>query len=418
MPRRAGGTKQPSALFYHRDAMTTVSTNLWKIFLYKFLSEFYLIAPILIPYYVSHDLSSTQVFTVQGTYALAILLLEVPSGYLADVWGRKMTLVLGASVFPLGLCIYVWGNSFWFFVLAELILAAANSMRSGCDSALIYDTLLELGQQDTYKKYEGRAFFYTRIGSSGSAVLGGLLALLSLNLPFYINIITGAAMLPLALSIREPKRGKPAAGNPFLEILKICRSCFRHPRLRFLILYTGLILSTGITGIWAYFLYYESLGISVGYFGILFAVFHLASALGSHKAHVIEKKVGKKPALFLFLLIAPIFILLGVIQSIYLIPLILMNAFIWGLSFPVLMSHMNLLIGSEIRATVLSVAQMTGSLSFVLLAPIFGGLTDRFSLSAAFIVLGGYFFLYGSSMALLLTGKLAANAEPIHTDRQ
>lgn len=392
--------------------MTQVKANLWKILFYKFLSEFYLIAPILIPYYVSHNLNSTQVFTIQGIYALLILLLEVPSGYLADVWDRKMTLVLGSAFFPLGLGIYVFGNSFWFFILAESVLAVANSMRSGCDSALIYDTLLELQQENKYKKLEGRAFFYARIGSSSSAVLGGLFALISLNLPFYINIAAGTAMLPLALLMQEPERGKPIAGNPFLEILKICRSCFTHPRLRYLILYAGLILSTGITGIWAYFLYYESMGISVGYFGILFAAFHLASAIGSHKAHVIEERMGKNLTLFLFLLIAPMFVLLGVIKSIYLFPLILFNAFIWGLSFPVLMGHINLLIGSEIRATVLSVAQMTGSLSFVVLAQIFGRLTDRFSLSTSFVVMGGYFFIYGLFMALILVRQNQSSALP------
>ncbi len=75
--------------------MPGVRTNLWKLYAYKFISEFYLVVPILIPYYVSHGLSSTQVFTIQAAYALAVLLLEVPSGYLADVIGRRATLILG-----------------------------------------------------------------------------------------------------------------------------------------------------------------------------------------------------------------------------------------------------------------------------------------------------------------------------------
>jgi len=68
--------------------------NLWKIYSYKFISEFYLIVPILIPYYKSNLLNSAQIFTIQAAYALSILLMEVPSGYLADVIGRKKTLFL------------------------------------------------------------------------------------------------------------------------------------------------------------------------------------------------------------------------------------------------------------------------------------------------------------------------------------
>ena len=81
--------------------MSNVRANLWKLYAYKFISEFYLIVPVLIPYYMAHGLSSTQVFTIQAAYALAVLLLEVPSGYLADVAGRKTTLILGAAAMPI-----------------------------------------------------------------------------------------------------------------------------------------------------------------------------------------------------------------------------------------------------------------------------------------------------------------------------
>ncbi|MGB6340698.1 MAG: hypothetical protein WBF32_13080 [Candidatus Aminicenantaceae bacterium] len=74
--------------------MAALRANLWKIYSYKFISEFYLIVPILIPYYRSNLLNSTQIFTIQAAYAFSILLLEVPSGYLADVIGRKKTLFL------------------------------------------------------------------------------------------------------------------------------------------------------------------------------------------------------------------------------------------------------------------------------------------------------------------------------------
>jgi len=376
--------------------MKTLAANFWKIYAYKFISEFYFIVPILIPYYKSNNLSSTQIFTIQAAYALSILILEIPSGYLADVIGRKKTLILGAVFLPVGLAIYVFTGTFLTFVLAEFIIAVGNSMRSGCDSAFIYDTAVQLKSESEYKKYEGKSAFYTRIGTALSSILGGLAALLSLNLPFYINIGTSLIMLPLALSLIEPKRETLKSMNPFKDIMRIFGFSFANSRLRLLMLFSALIMSTGVIGIWSYFLFYESLGIGVGYFGILFAVFQLASALGSRKAHSLEKIFGLKNSLLLVMLIGGVFLLLGKIQSPLMIVLILLNAFLWGFSYPLFLDEMNRIIRSETRATVLSVANMTVSLSYVILAPLFGKLVDRHSLSKAYIIMGVYFLVYGS----------------------
>jgi MFS family permease len=390
--------------------MMDIRANLWKIYVYKFISEFYLIVPILIPYYKSNLLNSTQIFTIQAAYALSILLMEVPSGYLADVIGRKKTLILGAIFMPVGLAVYVFTSSFFAFILAEFIIAIGNSMRSGCDSAFIYDTAVQLKAESEYKKYEGRSAFYTRIGTALSSVLGGLAALLSLNLPFYINIGTSLLMLPLALALIEPKRDVLKSKNPLKDILQICRFSFANPQLRLLMFFSALILSTGIIGIWSYFLYYESLGISVGYFGILFAVFQLSSAVGSRNAHSLEKIFGIKKSLLLVMLSGCFFLLLGKIQSPLMILLIFLNAFLWGFSYPLILDQMNRLIKSETRATVLSIANMTGSLSYVILAPLFGQLVDRLSLTKSYIIMGIYFLAFGA-IALIKFHRLFPSSQ-------
>jgi len=390
--------------------MSNLDANLWKIYFYKFISEFYLIAPILIPYYKSNSLSSTQIFTIQAAYALSILILEVPSGYLADVIGRKKTLIIGAISMPVGLAVYVLTSSFSTFIVAEFILAVGNSMRSGCDSAFLYDTAIELKAESEYKKYEGRSAFYTRVGTALASVLGGLAALLSLNLPFYINIGASMLMLPLALALVEPKRDSLKSKNPFKDILRTVRFSFFNPRLRLLMLFSALILSTGIIGLWSYFLYYESLGISVGYFGILFAVFQLASGVGARNFHSLENIFGTKKSLLGVMLIGCVFLIIGKTQSPLMIPLIFLNAFLWGFTYPLFLDQMNRLIRSETRATVLSIANMTGSLAYIILAPIFGKLVDRFSLPSSYIIMGIFFLIIGA-MALIAYFRLFASSQ-------
>ncbi|MDH5707337.1 MAG: hypothetical protein OEZ45_15115, partial [Candidatus Aminicenantes bacterium] len=110
-----------------------------------------------------------------------------------------------------------------------------------------------------------------------------------------------------------------------------------------------------------------------------------------------------KQSYLILMLIAPTFLLLGLFQTILLLPLIFLNAFLWGMALPMILDDMNRLIKSEVRATVISVAHMVGSLSYVILAPLFGKLVDTISLSNAFLILGAYFIIYGSiSLASIL----------------
>jgi MFS family permease len=372
-----------------------VSHNFWKIFTLKFLGDFLPIAPVLILFYTANGLNSTQIFTIQAAFHLAVLLLEVPSGYLADVIGRKKTLVFGAIFFPLGLAFYAAGRSFAAFIFAEVLLAVSVSMRSGCDSALIFDSLRQLGRESEYKRFEGRSALLARTGTAVSSVVGGLLAAVFLRLPFLVNIATAMFMPPLALALAEPEREKRPGKNPLRDILHICRFCLEQPHIRPVVLFCGLLMACQLTGLWAYFLLYRELGIGVGWFGVLFAVFQLAGALGGSRAHAFSERFGGRASLFLMLLSPLFFIMLGLLPSFWLLPLIPANALLWNLAYPVLLERLNLAVGSDVRATVLSLAAMAGSVMFVAVSPLFGRLVDGVSLSAAFIALGGFFLLAG-----------------------
>jgi len=362
----------------------------------KFLGEFLPIAPVLILYYTSAGLNSTQIFTIQAAFHLAVLLLEVPSGYLADVVGRRKTLIFGAMFFPLGLAAYTVGSSFAAFVFAEVVLAVSVSMRSGCDSAMLFDSLRQLGREEEYKRFEGRCALFARSGTAVSSVAGGLLAAVFLRLPFLVNLGSALFMPPLALSLSEPEREQRRSRNPMLDILRICRHCLREPHIRPVILFCGLIMAGNLTGLWAYFLLYQELRIGIGWFGVLFAVFQLAGALGGSRAHAFSERFGAKTPLRLVLLTPLIFVLLGLFPAVWLLPLVPANALLWNLAYPVLLERLNLAVGSDVRATVLSLAGMAGSVTFIVISPLFGRLVDAASLSAAFIALGAFFLLAGA----------------------
>ncbi len=380
------------------SASIPVGRNLWKIIALKFLGDFLPIAPVLILFYTTNGLNSTQIFTIQAAFHLAVLLLEVPSGYLADVVGRKRTLVFGAMFFPLGLALYAAGRGFAAFICAEAVLAVSVSMRSGCDSAMLFDSLRQLKREGEYKRFEGRCALFARSGTAVSSLAGGLLAMVFLRLPFLVNVAAALFMPPLALALVEPERERRPGRDPLRDILRICRDCLSQPHIRPVILSCGLLMACNLTALWAYFLLYQELGIAIGWFGILFAVFQLAGALGGSRAHAFSERFGAKAALFLALLSPVFYVLLGLFPTVWLLPLVPANALLWNLAYPVLLERLNLAVGSDVRATVLSLAGMAGSVAFIVVSPLFGRLVDAVSLSAAFVALGAFFLLAGAPL--------------------
>lgn len=389
--------------------MHGLKNNLPRMYLYKLLSDFWLIAPILIPFYQSNGLTATQVFAVQAVYSAAVVLFEVPSGYFADVFGRRMSLILGAVLMPAGLAIYAFSNSFITFCIAELFLAMAAAMRSGADSALVYDTLKQLHKESEYKFFAGRSDFYMRIGTSVSAVLSGFLAMAFLRLPFYLNILSGIAMSALSFTFIEPHRKAAPKKHLFRGLLRTVHYTLLHPKLRTLTLLSMVNFTGGIIGIWSYYLLYQEQNIHIVFFGIIFAFFALVSGFGARKAHKLEKLLENKKSLFLLVIPALVFILLGLVPFKPVIVLVFVNGFILGLSGPLILDQVNRITPSRIRATVISIGSMSASLGFAVLSPLFGRIADAFSLSTAFIVLGCFMLICFIPIFYLLRKNKAIN---------
>ena len=77
-----------------RKMSRSYSGNIPKLYLIKIAKWFMLTMPIIVLFYQENGLSMQDVLTLKGIYSVAVVLLEIPSGYLADVWGRKKSLIL------------------------------------------------------------------------------------------------------------------------------------------------------------------------------------------------------------------------------------------------------------------------------------------------------------------------------------
>jgi MFS family permease len=84
-------------------------TNLRRLFLYKTLDNFFFAVPILVLFWQDNGLNLAQITLLQSLFAIAVVFLEIPTGYFADIFGRKNALVLGAISWTVGVfCIRNW----------------------------------------------------------------------------------------------------------------------------------------------------------------------------------------------------------------------------------------------------------------------------------------------------------------------
>src|SRR5215468_2656749 len=101
-----------------------------------------IVIPVWVPYLATQGITMRQFMELQAVYAVVILCGEVPSGLLSDLWGRKKTLLLGATLKALGFSLLPLWTSYEGFLFYHLMMGIALSLISGGDVALLYDSHL------------------------------------------------------------------------------------------------------------------------------------------------------------------------------------------------------------------------------------------------------------------------------------
>ena len=165
-------------------------SNIWKFYLFKILSSLELTVSFFVLFFLANGLSMTQVMTIETIFIILVLVLEVPSGALADIFGRKLSINIGEFCAVISFFIFSIGTNFWTFLIAQIFLAFTWALMSGADSAFLYDSLKEAGQEKKYSLILGRAGFLNLITWSFSALLSGFLAIyFSYRLLFFVTSI-------------------------------------------------------------------------------------------------------------------------------------------------------------------------------------------------------------------------------------
>ncbi len=132
--------------------------NVSRFYVYKFLINFQLWFPIWVLYLQrERGLSLAQVTALDAPFWLVMVLAEVPTGAVADRWGRKFSMLLGGVCLTAAIFLFGIGTSYGVLLVSYLIWGMAMTLGSGADTAFLYDSLVALGRGEELSRALGRA---------------------------------------------------------------------------------------------------------------------------------------------------------------------------------------------------------------------------------------------------------------------
>ena len=376
--------------------------NILKMYLLKAVLWFMVAMPIIVLFFQEHGLSLTEVMILQSIYSLSVALFEIPSGYIADIFGRKQTIVFSTIFSFIGFLVFSFYGGFYAFALAQVLVGIGGSLMSGSDSAIIYDTLLETKSKTSYTKIEGRNYAIGNFSEAAAGILGGFLAVGSLYLPVYVQTSILFFSIPIALTLVEPTMHKDnKLDRSFRAIMEVVKfSLVDNTRLRWLIIYSSAMGVATLSMAWFAQPFFKEVGVPLAYFGILWAGLNFSAGLTSFNAHQFDKKENNyKLLIYLSLGMITSFILLGFNSSMFGLVFILIIYLLRGIVTPILRNAINENTTSNKRATVLSIRSFIIRISFAICAPILGYIAENYSLANSFYVLAlvvGVFSLLAS----------------------
>lgn len=338
-------------------------------------------------------MSVQEIMWLQGSFGLAMLLLEFPSGYLADRIGYRRSLIIASFTQIVGWGIYAWATTFPQIVLAEMILGGGFALVSGSDQALLYESLLETDQEELYAKWSGRMKFWGQFGEGSAAVFAGSLYAYANRSPFMIEIVVWLVAIVVAFRIVEPNRHRPPSKDNWAQIKRMLgRVMVDNPALRTTFFTIILLGMSSFIPVWTIQLYALEGGLKESWLGPLWAVANYVVAFGAIISHRLSKSWGTKRVLLVCAaLVVGGYLGLGLSYGLFGFMFYYALTLNRGLFNPILQHEEQRLITSADRAGFLSLRSLCFRGIFLMTAPFIGMLMDQNGQQAVFLGLTGVF---------------------------
>ena len=370
--------------------------NIVRALALSFFQRFMLVMPIVVVLFESRGVPISDVLLLQAWFAALVVVLEVPSGYVADLFGRRGAMILGGVFLGLGNTWLVFAHGFWQLALFEACLAVAFSLISGADLALLYDTELALAESAEQKQKAVRRLYFAGDLAEALAAFGCsvLVVFLFMDAVVWAQAACGWLPLLLAFTLAEPPRERLAQvghGRNFALILRALLLDNRILRLTFLALAIwGL---TTMYAVWLLQAHWQAEGVGLVHFGYLWGALTLLSAVAGRYALLLEDRLGTTTMLAVIGL-GPVlgYLAMGLLGTAASIAMCSVFFACRGFGAVILRDALNRRVGSDIRATANSLSSFGFRAAFALTAPLVGGALDLWGLPMTLLLLAAASF--------------------------
>jgi MFS family permease len=360
----------------------TYRGNIWRLFTAQALLSLILWVPIWVVFLQGKGVALTQIGVLEGFAWLLTAFLEVPTGAIADRWGRKASIALGGMLYALAMFLILAEALSPAFLLGYALWNSSMAFVSGADTALLYDTLKADGREDQAARQSGR-YAAIQQGSQGvAAVIGAAIATVDITLCFTLCGVAALIATGLVVTMKEPPHVDEdgAARLGYWKNLQTAVGiAARRPVVRALLLLYATILTLPLV---VYYVllqpYAVGVGLPIATLGIVVAGVQLTSVVASWLAYRATRYVALTTitAIGVGLLILTQG-LLGAVPSIPSIGLVLLVALVPALLGPLLLARLNELIPSAQRATILSLSALMFELGLAVAMPLLLTSADR-----------------------------------------
>src|SRR3989338_9934981 len=181
----------------------------------KALSEINALNAIITLFYLHRGITIDQIFYLSIFWSLTSLVLEVPTGYLADRFGRKCTLLLGVLLLVLSYIVMWSAHGFPAFIGVLVLMSASFCCFSGTQEAFLYDSLKELGTERDMTAHNGRLRSAENFLNIFLPFVGAWVAKDLLESQFHVligfQIVAMVASFVIFLFLLEPRHVKQVA---------------------------------------------------------------------------------------------------------------------------------------------------------------------------------------------------------------
>lgn len=146
-----------------------------------------------------------EIGILESIFHVVSMCFEIPSGAVADAFGRKRTMAASEVLMILSILGMLCSDTFWSVAAAIGISALSYNMASGTREALAYDTLKENGQEQEYDRFASMEMVIYRLGSATAVFCAGLALILGYRRAYLLDLGMRSVCLLLTLGLREPK---------------------------------------------------------------------------------------------------------------------------------------------------------------------------------------------------------------------